>query len=103
MREKIKYFLVSAWDEITYGIRCFCGRPSPMKRFIVILIIGIALSVGYFYSIVSSIYNIGKRDAQKELMEIEHIKPLELPYKSNDSINLLKQKKYEQQQSNECE
>ena len=98
MRERIKYFLIGAWDEITYGMRCALGRATPMKRFIVILIIGIALSVGYFYSIISSIYNIGKRDAEREFMELQHIETLKLQ-KGNDSINILNQTEYEYEQS----
>ena len=97
MKEKIKDFLISIWDEITYGLKCACGEPTPLKRFIAVLIIGMILGLGYFYSIISSIYNMGKNDAQQEFMEIKHIQKLELPYKSNDSINLLKQQMYEQQ------
>jgi hypothetical protein len=85
MRERIKDFLTGAWDEITYGIRCACGKPSPLKRFIVILIICIALSVGYFYSIISSIYNMGKRDAEREFIEMQHIETLKLQ-NGNDSV-----------------
>ncbi len=33
MRNKIKDFLTNIWDEITYGLRCVCGKPTPMKRF----------------------------------------------------------------------
>jgi len=96
MKKKIRDFWVSIWDKIEYRLRLLCGKPTPIKSFIVILILGIVLSVGYFYAIVSSIYDMGKHDAQKEFIEIKHIETLELP-KSNDSINLLKQKMYEQQ------
>ena len=40
-----------------------------------------------------------KRDAEQKYLEIEHMKRLELQY-SNDSINHLKQQKYEREQSN---
>jgi len=45
---------------------------------------------------------MGKRDAQTNMMEIKHAGNVELP-DSNDSINLLKQKKYEYKQSNRRE
>ena len=93
MKSRIKKRLIAIWDEIEYGLRRLCGKPSPMKQFIIILILGGSLSVSYIYSLVSSIYNIGKRDV--ELMHIEHIKQLELQHK-NDSINILKQQMYEQ-------
>ncbi len=94
MRNKIKDFLTNIWDEITYGLRCVCGKPTPMKRFVFVLIIGGALSIGYIYMLASSIYNIGKRDAEKEFMELQHIERLKLQ-SENDSINILNQQEYE--------
>jgi hypothetical protein len=61
-------------------------KEEGMKK---ILLYGI-LAV---YLTVTSIYSIGKRDAEKEFMKIQHIQQLEL--QKNDSINQLKQKKYE--------
>jgi len=86
-------------DWMEYGLRRLYGKPTMMKQFIIVLILGSFISVVSIWSLVSSIYNIGKRDGQRDRMEISHIRNVELP-NSNDSINLLKQKKYEYKQSN---
>jgi hypothetical protein len=69
-------------DGFSSGLRIVCGKPSPAKRLVIVLIIGCVLSVVSVCTLVRSIYNIGKRDA--ELIHIEHIKQLEL--KRSDSI-----------------
>ena len=81
-------------DWIEDGLRRVCGGLSPNVRVITILAFCVIFGSLSIYMTVSSIYHIGKRDA--ELMHIEHIKQLELQH-SNDSINLLKQKVYERQ------
>ena len=83
-------------DWIEDGLRRICGGLSPDARIITILSFCIIFGSLSIYMTVSSIYHIGKRDAEQKYMEIEHIKQLELQH-SNDSINLLKQKVYERQ------
>jgi hypothetical protein len=95
MKKKIVDFISNAWDEIEYGLRMLCGKPSPMKRFVMVLIIGGALSVAYLYTLVSSIYNIGKRDAENEFLKLQHIESLKL---QSDSINILNKQEYEYEQ-----
>jgi hypothetical protein len=97
LRTKIKDFLINAWDEIEYRLRLLCGKPTPMKRFMIVLIIGGALAVANIYFVVSSIYNIGVSDAKKQFLEVQHIETLKL---QKDSINILNQKEYEYEQSN---
>jgi hypothetical protein len=100
MRKKIKDFLINAWDEIEYRLRLLCGKPTPMKRFVIVLIIGGALAVVHIYFVVSSIYNMGVSDAKKQFIELQHIETLKLQQTKNDSINILNQKEYEYEQSN---
>jgi hypothetical protein len=95
IKNKIRDFLSNAWDEIEYGLRLLCGQPSPMKRFITVLIIGVALTVVHLYFVVSSIYNIGKRDAEREFLRLQHIETLKL---QSDSINSSNSKSYEYKQ-----
>jgi len=85
LRLKIKELLSECLDWMEYGLRRLYGRPSMMKQFIIVLIFGGFLSVVSIYSIVSSIYNMGRTDAQKEFMEIKHAGRLEL-HQSTDSI-----------------
>ena len=93
MKTKIMEFLKDAGSEITYGIRCLCGKPSPMKRFITVVVAGCIMAAVFFCILVSSIYNIGKSNGQKETVpELNMMRQLNM---KNDSINHLKQKIYE--------
>ena len=85
LRLKIKERLTDCMDWTEYCLRRLYGRPSMMKQFIIVLFLGSVLSVFSIYSIVSSIYNMGRSDAQKEFMEIKHAGHLEL-HSANDSI-----------------
>jgi len=82
---KIRELFSNAVDWMEYGLRRLYGKPSMMKQFIIVVILGSVLSVFSIYSVVSSIYNIGRMDAQKEFMDIKHAGHLELP-SSGDSI-----------------
>ena len=86
---KIKETLEDVWGELTYGVRWLCLRPSPGMRLSIIIVLFVALSVANIWFVASSIYNIGKRDARKEFLEIEHAGKLELQHK-NDSIESIK-------------
>jgi len=99
IKTKIRKLLSDFMDWIEYGLRRLYGKPTMMKQFIIVLILGSSLSIFSIYTLVRSIYNIGKNDAKEEFMELQHIKSLELQ-KRNDSINILNQKEYEYEQSN---
>ena len=92
MKKLINKFL----DWVDYGLRRMCGELTPEKRLITILAMCVIFGIGSIYMTVSSIYNIGKRDAEQKYLELEHIKRLELEH-SNDSIKQLIRKEYERQ------
>ena len=94
LRKKAVEFVSGAWGEIEYGLRCLCGRPSPIKRFIVAVTVGGVLAIANIYFIASSIYNMGKRDAERKFLELQHIEPVEWPL-SKDSIHSNKNFKWE--------
>jgi hypothetical protein len=95
MKKKIREFLINAWEEIEYRLQLLCGKPTPMKRFVMVLIIGGALAVANIYFVVSSIYNMGVSDAKKQFLEMQHIETLKLQQSKNDSINSIKNEEYE--------
>jgi hypothetical protein len=95
LRKKVVEFVSGAWGEIEYGLKCLCGRPSPVKRFIAVLTVGGVLAAANIYFIANSIYNMGKRDAEKEFLKMEHIKRLDWQPVNSDSINNQLNKKYE--------
>ena len=94
MKTKIREFLTDAWGETAYGLRMLCGKPTPLKRLVMVLLIGGALAAANIYFVANSIYNMGKRDAEKKFLELQHIKPVELPL-SKDSIHSIKNFKWE--------
>jgi hypothetical protein len=94
LRKRIVEFVSDTWDEIGYGLKCLCGRPSPMKRFIMVLAVGGVLAAANIYFVANSIYNMGKRDAERKFLELKHIEAVELPY-SKDSIHSSKNFKWE--------
>jgi hypothetical protein len=87
LRKKVVEFVSGAWGEIEYGLKCLCGRPSPLKRFIAVLTVSGVLAVANIYFVANSIYNMGKRDAEKEFLKMEHIKRLDWQPVNSDSIN----------------
>ena len=72
-------------DGFDSSLRAVCGRPSPVKRLVIVLIIGFVLSVVSVSTLVRAIYNIGKRDAEQQFIELQHIEQLKLK-PSADSI-----------------
>jgi hypothetical protein len=95
---KIKTKIRRLWnrllDGIDDGFRRMCYGVSPVGRFILALALYILLSVAYLYFIVSSLYTIGKQDAEKEFFKLQHIQKPDV-LRENDSINHLNQKEYE--------
>ncbi|KAA6340811.1 hypothetical protein EZS27_011356 [termite gut metagenome] len=98
MKEFIGELFYCIGQEISYRLRLVCGKPSPMKRFLLVLGCCTVLGIVFIYMTVHSIHSIGKSDTGKELIETGRMKPLRIAPANdsmNDSINLLKQKMYE--------
>jgi len=81
--EKERNYIEKVQDWADDCLRRMCGRITPGKRLAVILVMFFFFSGLSIYITVSSIYNIGKRDGQRLL--IEHIR--QLPLQGNDTIN----------------
>ena len=113
---KINEFQTKVGHEIQQRLKRLCGRPSPMKRLVFVIIVCAVLAVVNIWFLFSSIYNIGKNDAEKELMKMQHtctsrrrsIEKMELrkrkevkEFKENKELKEFKE--YDEQQSNERE
>ena len=79
-------FITKIQDWADERLRRLCGRITPGKRLVVLLIMFLFFGIASVYIFVSAIYDIGKNEGQR--IEIEHIRMLELQRK--DSINQLK-------------
>lgn len=75
-----------AQDWVDEKLHRLCGRITPEKRLVVVLVMFLFFGGMSIYITVSSIYNIGKRDGQQ--LQIEHLG--RLPMEAKDSINQLK-------------
>ncbi len=65
-------------EKMNEKLRSLCGKALPVKRFAAVLIVAIALSIGFFYILATSLYNLGKHDAEKDFLELKHIETLKL-------------------------
>ncbi|MDR2384546.1 MAG: TraL conjugative transposon family protein [Tannerella sp.] len=94
MKDKLITQLRDMWGELTYGIRWLCLCPSPGKRLVTVLVLVVVFGGANIWFVANSIYNMGKRDAEKKILELQHIEPVELPV-SGDSIQAIKNFKWE--------
>ncbi|MDR1864470.1 MAG: TraL conjugative transposon family protein [Bacteroidales bacterium] len=100
----IREQLLRLEDRAEYHFRRLCGQPSPMKRLVTVLILVLVFGGLNIWLVVSSIYNIGKRDAER--IHIEHIKQLELKHSADSMLSIknyelqIKNQEYEYEQSN---
>ena len=81
--ERKRNYIEKVQDWADDRLRRMCGRITPGKRLVVILVMFFFFSGLSIYITVSSIYNIGKRDGRR--LQIEHIN--QLPLQGNDTIN----------------
>lgn len=73
---KIKETFIRIKDAADDRLRSFCGALTPEKRLAAILILGALFAVVNFYMIFCAIYDIGRDDAPREVIEIT---PIEIP------------------------
>jgi hypothetical protein len=92
---KIIEFMRDAMGEIAFGLKQLCGRPSPVKRFIIVAVAGAAMGIASVCVLVTSVYNLGHANAQKEIPNLNTVRQLNM---KTDSITILKQKLYEYEQ-----
>lgn len=90
---RIKEKIIQFQDWTDDKLRQFCGRMSPEKRLVILLVMFALFGFGSIYIMGSAIYQIGKNEGQQ--IEIEHIRQLQLH--SKDSINQLKDYNYERE------
>jgi hypothetical protein len=80
--------IINEYQQIMeHRLKRICGKPSPMKRLVFVIVVCVVLAVANIWFLVSSVYNIGKNDAEKELMKMQHIEGLELPKRKESKEN----------------
>jgi hypothetical protein len=89
---RTRYLRFEEWG--VYRLRRLCGRPTPMKRLVAVFLCGGILAAANIYIVVASVYEIGRRDAEKEWMQLPQ---------HNDSIRLIEQHHSNNEYSNGTE
>ena len=72
----MKKMLVKIKDLVEEKLRGVCAGLSPEKRVITIVVLTVLFALGNFYMIFRAIYDIGREDAKREVIEIT---PLDIP------------------------
>lgn len=63
-------------DLVEEKLRGICAGLSPEKRVMTIIVLTALFALGNFYMIFRAIYDIGREDAKREVIEIT---PLDIP------------------------
>ena len=92
MKEKIRDFRAGLEHKAAGVLYRLCGGLSPIKRFVIVLILGGVFLSAYVYVLVNSIYNLGKRNAEIEFLNLQNSESQKL---EQESINILKFENYE--------
>ena len=72
----MKKIFVRIRDLAEGKLRGLCAGLSPQKRVMTIVVLVGLFAVGNFYMIFRAVYDIGREDARREVIEIE---PLDIP------------------------
>ena len=72
----MKKIFVRIKDLAEKKMRGICAGLSPEKRVITIIVLAALFALGNFYMIFRAIYDIGREDASREVIEIA---PLDIP------------------------
>jgi len=99
----MKMTIIEIQRQIEFRLRRLCGKPTQMKRLVIVLVACTALAFANIYYVVSSVNNIGKNDKEKELIKLQHIMMFELQKNSLEHKDFKKLKEieeYDEQLSN---
>lgn len=72
----MKKLFIKTRDLLDDGLRGICSRLTAEKRVITIVVMTVVFAVVNFYMIFSAIYNIGRENAERDIIEIT---PLSIP------------------------
>ena len=72
----MKKMLVKIKDLVEEKLRGVCAGLSPEKRVITIVVLTVLFALGNFYMIFRAIYDIGREDAKRVVIELT---PLDIP------------------------
>ena len=74
----MKQMFVRIKETVAEKLRGLCAGLSPEKRMLTVIVLAVLFALGNFYLIFRAIYDIGREDAQRDIIEIA---PLDIPDK----------------------
>jgi hypothetical protein len=98
MKTKIRDYISRLENRVAYLLYCICGRFTPLKGLIFVLIVGGAMMSASIYFVVDAIYNMGKRDAKIGLSRMQDFDNQYFDYAqqpNQENINILNFEEYE--------
>jgi len=86
MKKAINNLRENLRGRIEEALRKACGRITPSKRMMVIVVASVLFAVGCIWMTTSAIYNMGKQRELRQFEEMQHIKSLLLPPSAPGSV-----------------
>ena len=74
----MKQMFVRIKETVAEKLRGLCAGLSPEKRMLTIIVPAVLFALGNFYLIFRAIYDIGREDAQRDIIEIAPLKKTSL-------------------------
>lgn len=72
----MKQMFVRIKETVAEKLRGLCAGLSPEKRMLTVIVLAVLFALGNFYLIFRAIYDIGREDVQRDIIEIA---PLDIP------------------------
>lgn len=72
----MKQMFVRIKETVAEKLRGLCAELSPEKRMLTVIVLAVLFALGNFYLIFRAIYDIGREDVQRDIIEIA---PLDIP------------------------
>ena len=72
----MKQMFIRIKETVAEKLRDLCAGLSPEKRMLTVIVPAVLFALGNFYLIFRAIYDIGREDAQRDIIEIA---PLDIP------------------------
>ena len=72
----MKQMFIRIKETVAEKLRDLCAGLSPEKRMLTVIVPAVLFTLGNFYLIFRAIYDIGREDAQRDIIEIA---PLDIP------------------------
>ena len=82
----MKQQIMNLRERAEEALRKACGRMTPARRMIVVLIASTLFAMGCLWMTLAAIYNMGKERERRQFEEMRHIRTLFVPPPAPDTV-----------------